>query len=345
MRVAFVGIHRPYKEFDQEYIRFFNRFHLEIPFYFAEYGGNDVTVTTIDTSGPYEEFPSGGRFRNLSESDFLSVIDEKYDVIIHWRNFFPKFYREDILHIMHTCDHSYPLAWINQTVDAYNNGQLHYIDAYPTWHVENLYKELKGHIPMYHLLPGFTFGVDTDVYQPHPDKDPRALLWSSDPGRGLMPAIQLAIQLFQRDKRYRLHICYPDYVKQMQPINHPAIVIHGNVPNGPKLWELFGRCGVLPYTSSFKEPSSRAFRQAQAAGSLVLYPPDMGSPSRFIKDGIDGFVRPINEWTDLIIKTVENKTLYDSICSNARKTALSENWRVQAARFNERVGKILEERK
>lgn len=345
MRVAFVGIRRPYKEFDRDYVRFFNKYHLEIPFYFAELGGNDVTVTTLDHSGPYEEFPSGGRFRNLSESDFLSVQEEKYDVIVHWRKFFPELFRKDSLNIMHTCDHTYPSDWIGDTIRAVELGLLYGIDCYPTWHVENLQKELQYRVPEHRFLPGFTFGVDTDIYTPHQQKDPYALLWSSDPGRGLMPAIQLAIQLFQKDKRYRLHVCYPDYVKQFPPINHPAIVMHGNVPNGPKLWDLFGRCGILPYTSSFKEPSSRAFRQAQSAGSLVLYPPDMGSPSRFIKDGVDGFVRPINEWTDLIMKTVENKSLYNSICTSARSTACAENWQVQADRFNERIGKILEERK
>lgn len=343
MKIAFVGIRRPYKLMHPDYIRMFNKYHLEIAFYYAEYGGNDVTVTTVDYTSAHEEFPSGGRFRNITEPEFRSQLDGTYDVVIHWRDFFADLYQERSVNVVHTCDWNYPKEWVERIYSVFNSKMLYGLDCYPTWHKENLFTELGGRVPMNRLLAGHTFGVDTSIYAPSVNKDPYALLWSSDPGRGLNGAVQLAIQLFQKDRRFRLHVCHPDYTK-MQKIQHPAIVWHGFVPNGPNLWSIFNSTGVLPYTSTFKEPSSRAFRQAQSAGSLVLYPPDMGSPSRFIQDGKDAFVRPLGEWEKLILDTVDS-TDYVRMGKEARLTALSESWQIQAQRFNETFTRILEEQK
>ncbi len=101
-------------------------------------------------------------------------------------------------------------------------------------------------------------GVDTDVYKPNwQTKNPFDMLWSSDPGRGLTGAVELAIKLYKKDKRFNLTVCYPDYVKNVQPVSHPAIKWLGNVSNSQQLFDLFNNCGIFPYTSTFKEPSSR----------------------------------------------------------------------------------------
>jgi glycosyltransferase involved in cell wall biosynthesis len=155
----------------------------------------------------------------------------------------------------------------------------------------------------------------------------------------LAGALQVGIALHQRDKRFKLHVCHPDYVK-MNPIQHPAIVWHGNVPNGPELWKLFNETGVLLYTSTFKEPSSRACRQAQAAGSLVCYPPNMGTPSEYIKDGETGIVLRPEVWIPEIIRIVDGPD-YDRITKNAVAQARSESWEVQAQRFKETFSKLL----
>jgi glycosyltransferase involved in cell wall biosynthesis len=343
MKIAFVGITRDYSQLTEDYIRFFNKYHLEIPFYYAELGGNDVTVVTPGYNSNVETFESGGTFKNISEL-YYNTSHEKYDVVIHWRKWFDKFYKGDTLNLLHTCDHSYSQEWKNDVLTAFSKNKLYGILCYKTWHQEHLFDvELNGYIPRDRFIDGMTFGVDTTIYKPSDNSDPRALLWSSDPGRGLMEVIPIAIKLWQRDKRYKLHVCYPDYVKQKPSIQHPSIVVHGNVPNGPKLWKLFSEVGTMPYTSTFREPSSRAFRQAQAAGNLVLYPPDMGTPSRVIEDGTTGFVRPVNDWIRLIFDTIENKELYNRICKAARQQAENENWQVQANRFNERIKKILGE--
>lgn len=159
------------------------------------------------------------------------------------------------------------------------------------------------------------------------------MLWASDPGRGLNDAIGVALGLFHKDKRYRLNICYPDYARPATKINHPALIWHGSIPNGPKLWDVFNRCGILPYTSSFYEPSSRAHRQAQAAGSLVIYPTNRGTPSELIEDDVTGLVRPLSvNWVDIIDAYVCDGR-WKEIGSKARDFAISENWEVQARRF------------
>jgi hypothetical protein len=165
------------------------------------------------------------------------------------------------------------------------------------------------------------------------------MLWSSDPGRGLTGALELAVKLHARDARFKLHVCHPDYAK-LSPIRHPAIVWHGNVSNGPALWKLFNETGILPYTSTFTEPSSRAARQAQCAGSLVLYPPNMGTPSEYVQDMNTGITRPVGQWADTIL-SIADTTESRQICENARAQALSESWSVQAKRFNEKLGKLV----
>lgn len=346
MKVAFVGVKRDYSKLDKNYVRFFNKYHLEIPFYYAELGGMDVTVTTTNYTGVHEDFPSGGRFWNEPELSWLGGHEKgRHEVVVHWRDWFEDLYDKKAYNVLHTCDHTYSDEWKQKVRAAVTAGKLKAIICYRGWHAENMARELSqdGHrlleIPKLQIITDLTFGVDPTIYTPAPNKDRRALLWSSDPGRGLMGAVQLAIQLHQRDKRFKLHICHPDYVKP-NPIQHPAIVWHGNVPNGPELWKIFNETGVLLYTSTFREPSSRACRQAQAAGSLVCYPPNMGTPSEYIQDMDTGIMRNIPRWSETLLNVLDSPD-YDRICNLARKQALSESWEVQAKRFRSKMQELL----
>ena len=337
MKVAFVGVKRDYQQLPHDYVRMFNKYHLEIPFYYAELGGNDVTVTTTNYDGPKEVFPSGGSFRNESEGSYLGGHDHhRYDVVVHWRKWFPELYHKDACNVLHTCDHTYPGEWKQSVLEALRSGKLKKVICYKGWHANQVGMEL-GLSPaecLNWIETELTFGVDPEIYHPSPAKDPHAMLWSSDPGRGLIGAVELAVKLHARDKRFKLHVCHPDYTK-MSPVLHPSIVWHGNVNNGPELWKLFNETGILPYTSTFQEPSSRAARQAQAAGSLVLYPPGMGTPSEYVRDMETGVMRPVKQWIDKIVELVGTPEA-DRICKNAVDLALSESWQVQANRFNER---------
>lgn len=169
------------------------------------------------------------------------------------------------------------------------------------------------------------------------------MLWASDPGRGVGAAFELAVRLFKINRKFKLHVCWPDYSSAVS-VSHPALKFHRNLDNGPELWDLFGSTGILPYTSGFMEPSSRAHRQAMAAGSLVLYPPGMGTPSELIEDGVTGLVRPVEEWAGHIMQSIHDGTC-QTLGRQAREYAISENWAVQARRFNDLFGKMLEERK
>lgn len=346
MKVAFVGVKRDYQKLDSKYVRFFNKYHLEIPFYYAELGGMDVTVTTTNYTGAHEGFESGGRFWNEPELSWLGGHEKgRHEVVVHWRDWFEDLYDKKAYNVLHTCDHTYSQEWKQKVRTAIIQKKLKAIICYRGWHAENMERELssdgfrKLEIPGLQIITDLTFGVDPRIYLPSPTKDRRALLWSSDPGRGLVPAVELAVKLHQRDPRIKLHVCHPDYVK-VNPIRHPAIVWHGNVPNGPQLWNLFNETGVLLYPSTFKEPSSRACRQAQCAGSLVLYPPGMGTPSEYIRDMDTGIVRPTTQWADTLLNVLDSPD-YERICANARQQALSESWEVQAQRFKETLRKLL----
>lgn len=343
MKVAFVGVKRKYQELAPEYRAAFTQYHLELPYYYAKYGENDVTVTTVDYDHKDSLFGKWDDVHeptlNLQQESGFVLSKEKFDVVVHWRKWFPELYRPEAINVINCQDHSFSPEWKESVRQAMNEGKLRGILCFPKWHKQNLHNETG--IPLDRLYDGVTLGVDTDVYKPALVKDPFQMLWASDPGRGLVDAIQFAVRLWQQDKRFHLEVCYPDYVKGMSSISHPAIRFHRNLDNGPKLWELFNSSGILPYTSTFMEPSSRAHRQAQAAGSLVLYPPGRGTPSELIESGKTGVVAPIHTWEKTIRDLVETGE-WKKYGEQARELAVSENWSVQAERFNLLMGKLRE---
>ncbi|MHB8407892.1 MAG: glycosyltransferase family protein [Acidiferrobacterales bacterium] len=341
MKVAFVGVKRKYQELAPEYRSSFDRFHLELPYYYFRDGRNNVTITTVDHES--EGFPGveqtdlfGGNLRHVLESNFQK---DQYDVVVHWRKWFPEFYQPDALNLLNCQDHSFGPEWQEKASSAFKRCQLYGILCFSTWHKRNLLKECPW-LPEDQALDGVTLGVDTDVYKPAQDKDPFHMLWASDLGRGFHLAAELALRVFQQDHRFRLHVCYPDNSAWGTIIpNHPVFVNHGQIPAGPELFELFGKTGILPYTSTFMEPSSRAHRQAQAAGSLVLYPHARGSPSELIESGKTGIVADTGEWVDAI-RALVHSGKWKEIGAQAREMAVKENWAVQAQRFNELCRKI-----
>lgn len=337
MRVAFVGVKRKYLELDTSYVGFFDRFHLELPWYYAVYGGNDVTLTTVDYDEDQREVVSDcgnfrGSIRHVREDRLRE--QQGFDVVVHWRKWFPELHRPEAVNVIVCQDHSFSPEWKVGVGEASRSGKLHGILCFPEWHERNLVTEMAGFGEV-RTLPGMTLGVDPGVYRPSHQKSPYTLLWASDPGRGLEGAVRIAAQLWNIDRRFKLHVYHPDYARA-NPINHPAVVWHGNVGNGSELFEAFNAAGFLPYTSTFREPSSRAHRQAMAAGALVLYPPNMGTPSDLIQNRVSGIVSQPSEWVRTIVDFVtKDNAGYRDIVRNARDYALSERWEVQARRFNE----------
>ncbi len=337
LRVAFVGIGRHGSTIPTDYLNTFVQFHLELPFAYARHSKCDVDVWMEDIK-PYSmefNFVGGGRLQVMEKPANFNGAD--YDVVVHWRKWCDEAYvGRRGKNVILSQDHSYSNKWIQKVQSARPDAIL----VFPGWHQQQINREL-GHArpPGTLLIPGLTLGVDTDVYRPASHKDPFHLLWASDPGRGLSELIPIFLQLYARDRRYRLTVTYPDYVKPeavapySQFFMHHAVRHLPSLRNGPELWNLFNENGVLPYTSTFMEPSSRCHRQAMAAGSLVLYPPDRGTPSDLIDDGITGIVQRPHLWADLIHDHVTSGR-WKEIGDNARSYALSESWPVQAARFH-----------
>lgn len=355
MRVAFVGIKRPFttikKDIGIDYETFI-RFHIELPFYYSKYGANDVFVTTVD-AGPktiYEldewEDPKHNIVTSEDGSSMMWVVQESYlasmsteskpEVVVHWRAWQQWAWDAcpDATHLLHTCDHTYGEEWKNNAKTALKNGQLSRIIAFETWHVRQLQQELQ--VGFENFVTQLHLGVDTEIYHPT-EKDPFKLLWASDPGRGLPGCLEVFGELYKKDRRYHLHVLQPDYVKEPLSVSHPGIKVHRNIKNSPELWDMFNTSMFVPYTSTFMEPSSRVHRQGMSAGSVVLYPSDRGSPSELIINGRTGVIIPqsLNKhfWA-LKINEIRENGQHLSIGTQARMFSLTEDWSVQAERFN-----------
>lgn len=368
MRVAFVGIKRPFLPIPDEIgitRETFVQYHLEIPYYYGMAGDNHCFVSTVDfghsdpatspdESNDIEEHPSAhfdydwGNYERgtyLVREEWIKARNGRVgwgsmDVVVHWRSWQQWAYDAcpRALHLMQTCDHSYSPEWIATTKRALVTGQLARLICFDTWHVRNTMRELD--VGWDAVLTNLHLGVDTVTYRPL-EKDPFQLLWASDPGRGLAGCLEVFDHLYRRDRRYHLHITYPDYVKQKVSVSHPAIHVHHNMRNGQELWDLFATSAFVPYTCVFPEPSSRVHRQAQAAGCCLLYPPDMGSPSELIISGRTGIImrntdgKPTSyEGWAKVIDDFRSSGDSAMIGREARLFALTEDWGVQAERFN-----------
>lgn len=340
LRVAFVGMRRAPSDLPSEYWPTFVRYHLELPYYYAKHGPCEVIITTVEPVKYEEAFTSGGSIKCITESEYQDSTDlGRFDVVVHWRKWFTDLYDHLARNVILSQDHSYGPEWIEQVKNAFESECLDGILVFPTWHKSNTVRELNGIIPSSRLYEGLTLGVDTEVYCPG-TKDPYHLLWASDPGRGLNELINPFLRLWNKDRRYRLTVTYPDYVKQESLaafssfFKHPGVRHRPGLRNGVELWDLFNSTMFLPYSSSFPEPSSRCHRQAMAAGSVVLYPPNMGSPSFLIEHGLTGIVEPIGLWPELIHSMVQSGRAAE-VGHNARTFAVTENWAVQARRFHD----------
>lgn len=342
--VAFVGMRREPSTLPADYWSTFVRFHLELPWYYARFSSCHIHLTTIEPVIYSEDFTQlgGGTISTLTEGQFLDPTFKEehnpYDVVVHWRKWFDELYVPGARNVILSQDHSYSDQWKSQVVAAFKSGRLDGILVFPTWHKYNTAQELDGLVPAANLYEGMTLGVDTDVYTPG-EKDPYSLLWASDPGRGLDHLVDPFLKLWNKDRRFTLTVTYPDYVKQESIarfagfFKHPGVRHLPSVRNGEELWKLFNRSAAVPYSSTFPEPSSRCHRQAMAAGSMVLYPPQMGTPSHLIENGFTGIVEDTGLWPDTIYSHVKSGR-WAEIGHNARAFAISENWAVQANRFH-----------
>jgi hypothetical protein len=70
-----------------------------------------------------------------------------------------------------------------------------------------------------------------------------------------------------------------------------------------------------------------------AAGAMILYPPNMGTPSNLIENGKTGIVSQVDTWKDTILYFSQNRDEYNIVTTEARKLAVAERWEVQASRF------------
>jgi hypothetical protein len=342
--VAFVGMRRNPSSLPEDYLETFIRFHLELPWYYARHSNCRIHLTTTEAAPYSEDFTAsgGGTISTLTEGQFLDpdfkAAHNPYDVVVHWRKWFDELYVPGARNVILSQDHSYSDEWKRSVANAYAAGRLDGILVFPTWHRENTARELSGLVPAGALYEGMTLGVDTDIYRPG-NKDPFHLLWASDPGRGLEKLVTPFLHLWARDKRFRLTVTYPDYVQPEsvarfgQFLKHPAVKHVPGVRNGQQLWDLFNDAGFLPYSSTFPEPSSRCHRQAMAAGSVVLYPPGMGTPSRLIENNLTGMIEHPDVWPEIIHDLVKTGR-WEEIGYNARSYALTEDWRTQAQRFH-----------
>src|SRR5262245_44059021 len=106
MKICFVGVKRPFQEIPANYIPSFVRYHLELPWYFARDGRNEVYITTPDYQDAWaDRSPGGGSLRCIYEEALETF--GPFDVVIHWRKWFSNLYGERAVNVILCQDHSF----------------------------------------------------------------------------------------------------------------------------------------------------------------------------------------------------------------------------------------------
>ncbi len=149
MKIQFVGINRSYKELNSSYIDFFNRFHLEIPYYLNN-GENIIYTKDYEDNGTLTN--SGMVLKCKFQSDF----NLDADITIHWRSWNSNFYNKNSINLLLCQDHTFSNEWKQSVLKAFSEKKLNGILCFPKWHKLNLYTELYGQMSIDNLFDGLT---------------------------------------------------------------------------------------------------------------------------------------------------------------------------------------------
>ncbi len=190
-------------------------------------------------------------------------------------------------------------------------------------------------------------------------KKRKTILFASNPARGLKPLVKIFSNLIKKDPEFVLHACVPErargYKFKTEPNSLLSRLLRRRDPKNSLLynygacdnlcyhsylppyqqehWQLFKMCEYLVYPSTFTEPSSRVVTHARGAGCVILYPPDMGSPSDFLTHNVDAIVTKPEKMIDQILYLEEHPDAKAKLVANSIEAASRYTFENQVKSF------------
>jgi glycosyltransferase involved in cell wall biosynthesis len=301
--------------------------------------GHDVTVFTREENPP----PSSPRYRNLKDLDSQ---DETFDLFLSIRDWMPVFYSvRTRMRMMWTGD-SYDVGSSFGIGDLRVSKKMDRLLAVSRWQAESLARA-SGFPPEKIWVIGN--GVDLRLFEGSEKRNPKRLIYSSTPHRGLTYVPGLFSELKKRHPDLECHIfsSYKVYgVDGLADLENfkseaekiPGIYFHGSVLQR-ELAREFMKSAILFYPCNFEETFCITAMEAQAAGCTIVTTklaalPETVSKAGILIEGVPGtpaydaaFVRAADE-------ILTSERLFQQLSQFGMQNAVQHSWNAVAKRFD-----------
>ncbi len=127
-------------------------------------------------------------------------------------------------------------------------------------------------------------------WQPHPMRDPYALVYTSHPSKGLNASLEVLKRLRQQDERFRLHVFGGDALwgGADQKVDAPGVVYHGTQGQQKVLRALLN-ANISLNLQNRLEPFGMVVTEAMKHGAIPVASA-AGAYTETIRHGYDGFL-------------------------------------------------------
>jgi glycosyltransferase involved in cell wall biosynthesis len=243
--------------------------------------------------------------------------------------------------------------WTGDAADQFPNygigdkrvsAEITYLFSVSEWHSKNL--STASGFP-YEKIRVLGNGIDLSLFEGEETRNPRRLIYSSMPYRGLVYVPPLFTALKKKYSDLELHI-FSSYSLYDQPEKHfaelknallalPNCTIHGTILQ-KQLAREFMKSSILFYPCHFEETSCITAMEAQAAGCVIVssnlaaLPETVGDAGILVREppGTQEFLEAIFKATDRILS---DASLWKKFSEAGIKRAQNFSWRVVAKRL------------
>jgi len=364
----------PVQTFGDNHILDFLQYQLEPIYYLHTLGGHDVTIINNNTTASingfqfyrFEDFPRGSYdllafWRKITSSGKNILKKTEYKLSTLYLCDFGYENNKDtyqtIQNFLETNPNHYLSPYTEKTIFRWNMSPRF-------WHRDYICSIFD--ITTDRLLPFPKDGI-------HPEnlgyfqKTPKTVLFASSPSRGLKQLFQIFSILVKKDPKFELHVCVPERAKRFKFEHIPFhkkiwrfkkdkndlasiynfapcqnLHYHSYMPPYTKEhWDLFKKCEYLVYPSVFTEPSSRVTTHARGAGCVILYPPNMGSPSDFLTHQVDAIIASPKKMVEEILYLEKHPEAKSKLITNSISAASHYTFEKQVENFTNYLKNVI----
>lgn len=301
-----------------------------------------------------------------SAQEWRGELDDALDVVIFWRL--------GAGALGYGCHSRLMFSWAHDVPDSENwkYGSWDYHDGYIL--LSKFHREVHPFLPDDRIFMSAN-GIDSDEYPAIEDLEfnPRKLIYSSCPARGLDTILSYWPQLIERFPDLTFDVFYGrttvakmqmnsrltqatfdqtgDYYEKLmrridKGLQQPGVTMHGMVGQS-KLHDFYAKSGFWVYPTQFPEISCITAMKAQALGAWPVAS-SRGALSETILDPSQRVAGDMKTeegrqaWFEELVRRLENPPSIDEVRAMARKAREAFSWRKVAEQWTDHFSTLLE---